>query len=71
MIDAKLSELEELAKDTGSALGLVMRPTPVAVARIAAWTNGLADRGLALSPVSALAVPPSDIPVKLTERAVE
>jgi hypothetical protein len=48
-----------------------MRPTPVAVARIAAWTNGLADRGLALSPVSALAVPPSDIPVKLTERAVE
>jgi hypothetical protein len=71
MIDAKLSALEELAKDTGSALGLAMRPTPVAVARIAAWTNGLADRGLALAPVSALAIPPSDVPVKLTERAIE
>jgi uncharacterized protein len=71
MIDAKLAALEELAKDTGSALGLAMRPTPVAVARIAAWTNGLADRGLALAPVSALAVPPPDVPVKLTERAVE
>jgi polysaccharide deacetylase 2 family uncharacterized protein YibQ len=57
-----------MAKDTGSALGMVMRPTPVAVARIAAWSNGLADRGLALAPVSALAMPPADGPVKLTER---
>jgi polysaccharide deacetylase 2 family uncharacterized protein YibQ len=68
MIDAKLAALEQLAKDTGSALGLVMRPTPVAVARIAAWTNGLADRGLALAPVSALALPPPDGSAKLTER---
>ncbi|MSP01174.1 MAG: divergent polysaccharide deacetylase family protein [Acetobacteraceae bacterium] len=67
-IDAKLAELEQLAKDHGSALGLVMRPTPVAVARIAAWTNGLADRGLALAPVSALAVAPAGPPVKLSER---
>jgi polysaccharide deacetylase 2 family uncharacterized protein YibQ len=71
MIDAKLAALEELAKDTGSALGLVMRPTPVAVARIAAWNNGLADRGLALAPVSALAIAPSDAPAKFTERGVE
>jgi polysaccharide deacetylase 2 family uncharacterized protein YibQ len=69
MIDAKLTRLEQLARDKGSALGLVMRPTPVAVARIAAWTNGLADRGLALAPVSALVMSPSDRPVKLTERA--
>lgn len=68
MIDAKLAALEQLAKDTGSALGLVMQPTPVAVARIAAWTNGLADRGLALAPVSALALPPPDGTAKLTER---
>jgi polysaccharide deacetylase 2 family uncharacterized protein YibQ len=68
MIDAKLDALEQQARDTGSALGLVMRPTPVAVARIAAWSNGLADRGLALAPVSALTMPPADVPVKLSER---
>jgi polysaccharide deacetylase 2 family uncharacterized protein YibQ len=68
MIDAQLAALEQVAKDTGSALGLVMRPTPVAVARIAAWSNGLTDRGLALAPVSALAMPPADGLVKVTER---
>jgi polysaccharide deacetylase 2 family uncharacterized protein YibQ len=62
MIDARLAALEQLAKDTGSALGLVMRPTPVAVARIAAWSVGVADRGLALAPVSALALAPADQP---------
>jgi uncharacterized protein len=67
-IDVRLAALEQQAKDTGSALGLVMRPTPVAVARIAAWSNGLTDRGLALAPVSALALPPSETPLKLTER---
>jgi len=69
MIDSKLAALEQQAKDSGSALGLVMRPTPVAVARIAAWSIGLTDRGLALAPVSAVALPPSDVPVKLSERA--
>jgi polysaccharide deacetylase 2 family uncharacterized protein YibQ len=68
MIDARLATLEQQARDTGSALGLVMSPTPVAVARIAAWTNGLADRGLALAPVSALILPPAGKPVKLSER---
>ncbi len=67
-IDARLAELEQHAKDHGSALGLVMRPTPIAVARIAAWTNGLTDRGLALAPVSALALAPEDAPIKVTER---
>ena len=68
MIDAKLAELEQLARDEGSALGLVMRPTPVAVARIAAWSNGLADRGLALAPASAVVLPPAGGAVKLSER---
>lgn len=68
MIDTRLAVLEQTAKDTGSALGLVMRPTPVAVARLAAWSNGLADRGLALVPVSALALPPADNPEKLSEQ---
>jgi polysaccharide deacetylase 2 family uncharacterized protein YibQ len=68
-IDARLTELEQRAKDNGSALGLVMRPTPVATARLSAWSNGLADRGLALAPVSALVQPPSDASVKVTDRA--
>jgi len=68
MVDARLAALEQLGRDAGSALGLVMRPTPVTVARIAAWTNGLGGRGLALAPVSALAVPPAQPPVKLSER---
>jgi hypothetical protein len=68
-IDARLAELEQQAKDTGSALGLVMRPTPVTVARLTAWCNGLANRGLALAPVSALAMPPpAEAAVKLSER---
>ncbi|HEX3993970.1 MAG TPA: divergent polysaccharide deacetylase family protein, partial [Acetobacteraceae bacterium] len=68
MIDSKLSALEQQARDAGSAVGLVMRPTPVAVARIAAWSNGLVDRGLTLAPVSALVLPPADPAVKLSER---
>jgi uncharacterized protein len=68
MIDSKLAALEQQARDAGSALGLVMLPTPVAVARIAAWSNGLVDRGLTLAPVSALVLPPADPAVKLSER---
>jgi uncharacterized protein len=68
-IDARLTDLEQRAKDAGSALGLMMRPTPITVARLAAWSNGLADRGLALAPVSALVLPPSDSGLKVTERA--
>ena len=67
-IDAKLAELEQQARDHGSALGLVMRPTPIAVARIAAWSNGLTERGLALAPVSALALAPEEAPITVTER---
>jgi hypothetical protein len=68
MIDSKLAVLEQQARDAGSALGLVMRPTPVAVARIAAWSNGLVDRGVALAPVSSLVLPPADPAVRLSER---
>jgi polysaccharide deacetylase 2 family uncharacterized protein YibQ len=69
MIDAKLAALEQQARDAGSALGLVMRATPVAVARIAIWSNGLAEHGITLAPVSALAMPPAETPpVKVSER---
>ncbi len=68
-IDAKLAELEQQAKDTGAALGVALRPAPVTVARIAAWSSGLLDRGLALAPASALAQPPVDESIKVSERA--
>jgi polysaccharide deacetylase 2 family uncharacterized protein YibQ len=62
-IDVKLAQLEQIAHDKGEALGLAGAPSPVAVRHIAAWASGLFDRGLALAPVSALARPPSDVPV--------
>jgi polysaccharide deacetylase 2 family uncharacterized protein YibQ len=40
-------------------LGIVSVPRPVTVERIAAWTNTLASKGLALAPVSALVLPPA------------
>lgn len=61
-IDARLAALEVLARDRGTALGLAVAPRPVTVDRIAAWTTGLANRGLALAPVSALMLPPEDRP---------
>ncbi len=56
-IEAKLERLEQLARDRGTAIGLVSAPTPVAVERLAAWTALLAQRGVVLVPVSALVVP--------------
>jgi len=61
-IDAQLAALETLARDRGAALGLVEAPRPVTVDRLAAWANGLNNRGLALAPVSALMLPPEDKP---------
>jgi len=57
-IEAKLATLEQIARDKGSALGLAGATRPVTVDRIAAWTNGLAAKGLALAPVSAIMVAP-------------
>jgi len=58
-LDARLEALAKLARDRGSALGLVSVPRPVTLERVAAWTNTLADRKLALAPVSALVLPPA------------
>jgi polysaccharide deacetylase 2 family uncharacterized protein YibQ len=57
-IEAKLAKLEQIALDKGSALGLAGATRPITVDRIAAWTHGLAARGLSLAPVSAIMVPP-------------
>jgi polysaccharide deacetylase 2 family uncharacterized protein YibQ len=58
-LDSRLDALTKLAKDKGSALGLVSIPRPVTLDRVAAWTNTLNDKGLVLAPVSALVVPPA------------
>lgn len=56
-LDQRLNTLTHLALDKGSALGLVMLPRPVTLDRVAAWTNSLASKGVALAPVSALMLP--------------
>lgn len=58
-LDQRLDALTRMALDKGSALGIVSVPRPVTVARVAAWTNTLASKGLALAPVSALVLPPA------------
>jgi uncharacterized protein len=58
-IDNKLAQLSRLARDKGSALGLVGVVRPVTIERVANWANGLTADGLALAPVSALVQPPA------------
>ena len=53
-IEARLAQLEQMAKDRGSALGLAGSTLPVTTERLAAWTATLSQRGFALVPVSAL-----------------
>jgi polysaccharide deacetylase 2 family uncharacterized protein YibQ len=57
-IEAKLAALEQIARDKGTALGLVGAIRPVTVDRLAAWSNGLAAKGLVLAPVTALVLQP-------------
>lgn len=49
-----LSNIENMAKRRGSAL-LTVEASPVLLRELAAWTEGLAKRGIVLAPVSALA----------------
>jgi len=61
-IDRRLGELERIARERGSALGLAADVSPVLVDRVAAWAAGLADRGVAMAPVTALIRRPEDMP---------
>ncbi|MCR0980934.1 divergent polysaccharide deacetylase family protein [Roseomonas populi] len=61
-IDRRLAELERIAREKGSALGLAGDVSPVLVDRVAAWAAGLADRGLVMAPVTSLIRRPEDIP---------
>jgi polysaccharide deacetylase 2 family uncharacterized protein YibQ len=53
-IDAKLGQLETLARRRGWALGLATTPRTVTIDRITEWANGLSAKGLVLAPASAL-----------------
>lgn len=52
-IDARLGEIEQIALLHGVAVGLA-HPYPVTIERLAAWMSGLADKGIALAPASAI-----------------
>lgn len=58
-LDQRLNALTQMALQKGSALGLVSVPRPTTLTRVAAWTNTLAEKGVALAPVSALVRPPA------------
>lgn len=53
-IKIQLDRLTGIAKAQGSAVGFVSSPAPVALQRLAEWTNLLARQGVVLVPVSAL-----------------
>ena len=61
-IDRRLAELERLAREKGSALGLAADVSPVLVDRVAAWAAGLEERGVVMAPVTALIRRPEEIP---------
>lgn len=55
-IDQRLADLERIARERGSALGL-SGASPLAIDRLAAWAATVEGRGFVLAPVSALAAP--------------
>lgn len=52
-IDARLRELETIARQKGHAVGIGW-PYPVTLERVAAWASGADRRGIVLAPVSAV-----------------
>ena len=55
-VEAKLAALERIARERGSAIGLVGRLRPMLLERIGAWARDVETRGVVLAPVSALAI---------------
>lgn len=53
-IDARLAELERLAREGGAAVGLAS-PYPSTLERLNVWIQSLPQKGLVLAPVTALA----------------
>ena len=52
-IDARLAELERVARLQGSAVG-IGAPYPVTIERLTQWSQSLAQRGIHLAPLSAV-----------------
>lgn len=59
-VERQLAALEALARQNRSALGLANDPVPSVIAAIAAWAQGLEERGIAIAPVSVLIRAPAD-----------
>ena len=57
-IEARLAELERIARERGVALG-ISGPSPLSLDRLAVWAPQLGARGLVLAPVSAVVVRPA------------
>ena len=55
-VDERLTQLERIAREGGTAVGLAEGPSPMVIDRIAAWATALPLRGYALVPASALVV---------------
>jgi polysaccharide deacetylase 2 family uncharacterized protein YibQ len=60
---AQLASLTAIAKAQGSALGILMIPTPVSVQMLQSWAQSLSAQGVTLVPVSALVLPPTAGPL--------
>jgi polysaccharide deacetylase 2 family uncharacterized protein YibQ len=57
---AQLASLTAISKAQGSALGILMIPTPNSVQMLQSWAQSLHAQGVTLVPVSALVLPPTD-----------
>jgi polysaccharide deacetylase 2 family uncharacterized protein YibQ len=60
---AQLASLTAVAKAQGSALGILMIPTPNSVQMVQSWAQSLGGQGVTLVPVSALVLPPTAQPL--------
>jgi polysaccharide deacetylase 2 family uncharacterized protein YibQ len=59
-VERRLAELEDLARQNNSALGLANDPVPSVVAAIAAWSAGLEARGVVIAPITVLIRRPAE-----------
>ncbi|MCS6803446.1 MAG: divergent polysaccharide deacetylase family protein [Dehalococcoidia bacterium] len=57
-IEARLADLERLARERGVALGIA-GPAQLTLERLAAWSQGVEFRGILLAPVSAVVTRPT------------
>lgn len=53
MVEARLAEIEDIARDSGAAVA-ISGPRPVSFERLSAWLPSLSRKGFALAPISAV-----------------